>query len=201
MTSESDHPTSRLTIGSRIGVAADMQGCPNRCRHCYLGKRPKGKMGPADLRRMVEQFRSFRGTGGADAPWTEVQVSSWFFEPDFRSDYRELYTLENELSGLPSVRPQYELLSAWRAARDEDYAPWLCEIGLRAGQLTFFGMEEATDWGWRRKGAFCDLMVTTERLLAAGIRPPLAADPHHPHSAGSGGAHLPGGGAETQGTL
>ncbi|HUW12791.1 MAG TPA: hypothetical protein VM537_23895, partial [Anaerolineae bacterium] len=37
--------------------------------------------------------------------------------------------------------------------------------------LTFFGMEETTDWAVRRRGAFRDLLIATERLLAAGIRP------------------------------
>ncbi len=31
-------------------------------------------------------------------------------------------------------------------------------------------MERATDWGYRRRGAFRDLLIATERLLAAGIR-------------------------------
>ena len=162
---------TKLSVRSRIGIAVDMQGCPNRCRHCYLGKRSAGRLGQADLRWVVEQFRCFRRPVGAASPWTELRVSSWLYEPDYAPDYRRLYMLENELSGLPSLRPQYELLSAWRAARDEEYARWLYDIGVRAGQLTFFGMEEATDWGWRRKGAFSDLMITTERLLAAGIRP------------------------------
>jgi hypothetical protein len=33
----------------KLGVALDMRGCPNRCRHCYLGFGTNQKMAGADL--------------------------------------------------------------------------------------------------------------------------------------------------------
>ena len=162
---------AHLTLESRIGIALNMHGCPNRCRHCYVGTPHPAGLGEEQLRWTVEQFRAFRRLGTTDPLWSEVQVSTWVYEPDYSSDYKRLYELENELSGLPSLRPRHELLSVWRLARDPEYAEWAHSIGLRACQLTFFGMEEATDWGVRRKGAFRDLLVATERLLEAGIRP------------------------------
>jgi hypothetical protein len=66
---------------------------------------------------------------------------------------------------------RFELLSIWRLARDESYAAWAREIGTKACQITFFGLEETTDWFCRRRGAFRDSLLATERLIQAGIRP------------------------------
>jgi hypothetical protein len=124
-----------------------------------------------DLRWVVEQFHSFRRPREDRQPWDKLRVSTWFREPDFSSDYRRLYELENGLSGLPSQRAGYELLSVWRAARDPEYAEWAHSIGVHVCQISFFGLEKATDWGHRRRGAFRDALAATERLLAAGILP------------------------------
>jgi hypothetical protein len=156
---------------THIGVALDMFGCPNRCRHCWLGQAPGGRMTEDDLRWVVAQFREFQRPGDDQPFWRQLRVSTWAREPDFSPDYRRLYDLEQELSDLPSQRSEYELLSAWRLARDAEYAEWGYSIGVRVCQLTFFGLEAVTDWAHRRRGAFQDLLIATERLLAAGIRP------------------------------
>ncbi|HUT74823.1 MAG TPA: hypothetical protein VM221_08315 [Armatimonadota bacterium] len=156
-----------------IGLAFDMHGCPNRCRHCYIGipAAATGRMTEDDVRWTVAQFRAFRRPG-EDAPlWPRIRVSTSVREPDYGDNYRRLYELENELSDLPSLRPRWELLSVWRLARDPEYAAWAHSIGVRVCQMTFFGLEKVTDWAYRRRGAFRDLLLATERLLAAGIRP------------------------------
>jgi hypothetical protein len=66
---------------------------------------------------------------------------------------------------------RFELLSTWRLARDEVYAKWAAILLPKVCQITFFGMEENTDWGMRRKGAFRDQLTATERCLDAGITP------------------------------
>jgi hypothetical protein len=156
-----------------IGLAFDMHGCPNRCRHCYLGipSPAAGRMTEDDVRWAVEQFRAFRRPGKSLPLWRKLRVSTSVREPDYSDDYRRLYELENELSDLPSLRAKWELLSVWRLARDPKYAAWAHSIGVRVCQMTFFGLEKVTDWAYRRRGAFRDLLVATERLLAAGIRP------------------------------
>jgi len=154
-----------------IGVALDMFGCPNGCRHCWLGRASNQRMTEDDLRWVVEQFRAFSRPGEDHAPWQKLRVLTWFREPDFSGDYRRLYELENELSDLPSQRAEWELLSIWRAARDPEYPRWAYSIGVRVCQISFFGLETATDWGYRRRGAFRDALIATERLLEAGIRP------------------------------
>jgi len=176
-----------------IGLAFDMHGCPNRCRHCWLGHEvvatPRTHITEEEVRWAVEQFRAFRRPGqphppsplpvhgegeaatGHRAPWQHLNVATWIREPDYSDEYRQLRALEIELSDLPPERDKMELLSVWRLARDPEYAHWAYELGLRECQITFFGLEKATDWAVRRRGAFRDLLVATERLLAAGIRP------------------------------
>lgn len=157
-------------IDSReLGVALDMHGCPNRCRHCYLPCLPSGHMTEDDARWAVAQFRGY-ARKGEDKPFIEnLSVSSWVREPDYSDDYERLAELEAELGdGKPS---RYELLSIWRLARDEEYAEWAKRIGPDTCQITFFGMEETQDWFHRRRGAFHDCVRAAERLLEVGMKP------------------------------
>ena len=164
-----------LSPDDDIGLAFDMHGCPNRCRHCWLDHRvvttPRTRMSEEDVRWAVSQFRAFRRPGEDRAPWKRRRVQTWIREPDYSDSYRELHALASELADVPPERGRMELLSAWRLARDPEYAPWGHDLGVRECQITFFGLEKATDWGVRRRGAFRDLLEANERLLAAGIRP------------------------------
>ncbi len=151
----------------KIGVALDMHGCPNHCRHCYLGFASGRKLSDDDLRWVASQFRHYLET--ADTTVESLSIQSWFREPDFSDDYRHLYELIEELSdGKPE---RYELLSVWRLARDKEYASWAKSVGPDTCQISFFGMEETNDWFHRRKGAFRDALTATERLLDVGMKP------------------------------
>ncbi|MCE5218648.1 hypothetical protein LLH03_16665, partial [bacterium] len=44
--------------GDCFGVAVDLHGCPNRCRHCYLGAPHRRGLDVESLPWVVEQFRS-----------------------------------------------------------------------------------------------------------------------------------------------
>ncbi len=148
---------------TNLTIAVDLAGCPNRCRHCWMGSPRNANM---DGNTLAEIARLFRETGAIK----NLGVASWTREPDFRDDYRELWALEKSLSD-PGMAQRYELLSTWRLARDESYAPWAAENGPKACQITFFGMEENTDWFMGRKGAFRDQLAATEACLRAGIAP------------------------------
>ena len=152
----------------RLAVMADMAGCPNRCRHCWLGHKPNGSMSREDFREIAAEFRRYRDERGD--PIERLGFFSWWREPDFRSDYRELWELEKELSD-PGEAKRFELLSTWRLARDETYAPWAVSVGPKVCQITFFGMEETTDWAMGRKGAFRDQLSAAKRCRDAGIEP------------------------------
>ena len=153
----------------KIGIALDMHGCPNRCRHCYLGRACDIKMSDDDLQYAAARFRSYARPGEERPFIEELTVSSWFREPDFSPNYRRLYQLESELSDGEPAR--FELLSTWRLARDERYAEWAKQVGPDTCQITFFGVGETQDWFYRRRGAFQDCLRATERLLVAGMKP------------------------------
>ena len=150
-------------------VAIDVRGCPARCRHCWLYATPNGRVAEQEVRWVADQFRTWSHLDHAGPWFTGLTVQTWYREPDFAPEYSELYELERELSDGDPVR--YELLSVWRLPRDDAYAPWARDVGTEICQLTFFGMEETTDWFVRRRGAFRDTVVATERLLSACILP------------------------------
>jgi hypothetical protein len=152
-----------------VGVAVDLWGCPNRCRHCYLGNAPNGRLPKGILRQVAEAFRTWRRPGES-IPWfDQVDVSSAYREPDYCDDYRALYELERSLSRRAPRR--WELLSTWRLARDPDYAHWAARLGPRSCQITFFGGREKTDWFAGRPGAFNDNVKATDVLLDVGLIP------------------------------
>lgn len=153
---------------SYLGVMIDMAGCPNRCRHCWLGGHRNGNMSIDDFKWIAEQFKIWRDENGKSI--SELGFFSWWREPDYRDDYRQLWDLEQQSSS-PGKAQRFELLSAWRLARDENYAKWAAKLSPQVCQITFFGMDENTDWFMRRKGAFKDQLLATERCLAAGIAP------------------------------
>jgi MoaA/NifB/PqqE/SkfB family radical SAM enzyme len=154
----------------KMVVMVDMAGCPNRCRHCWLGNSPNRRVSENTLRWIVQQFREWVRPGES-VPFVEaLGVFTWYREPDFSPNYRELWELEKELSD-PGEARRFELLSIWRLARDESYARWARDIGTEKCQITFFGLEENTDYFTRRRGAFKDSLLATERLLEVGILP------------------------------
>jgi len=143
-----------------ITACLDMAGCPNRCRHCWLGHGRNPRMEPDDLRFLARAFEPFAA---------RRRVFSWYREPDFRDGYQALFELERALSD--GETPHFELMSVWRAVRDPDYIPWLTSLGVRQMQLTLFGGEELTDRYTGRRNAWQDIMRSLELLRAHGIIP------------------------------
>ena len=156
-------------LAKHIGVAVDLAGCPNRCRHCYLGNGPNGTLPREFLAEAAEAFWGWTRPGETGPYFGQVDVLGWYREPDFSDDYKELYDLSAELSRRAPHR--YELLSIWRLARDPDYALWAREHGPRSCQISFFGLEKLTDYFHRRRGAFRDNITATQRLLQVGMIP------------------------------
>lgn len=143
-----------------ISVSLDMYGCPNRCRHCWLGATPNGSMAVSELEFTAGQFKPFTDC---------LQVYDWYREPDYRDNYRELFALCNQISDKP-IR-HFELASFWRLVRDQDYVGWLSALGLKKVQLTIFGDEETTDFYIGRKGAYKEILEAIEILLENKISP------------------------------
>ncbi len=145
-----------------LTVCVDMHGCPNRCRHCWLGHQKNGSLNADDLVFAAESFR----------PFTEkLEMYDWYREPDFSDDYRGMAALRERLS---DIKPEhFELFSFWRAARDEEYVGWLKSTGVENVQITLFGSEDTTDFYVGRKGAFREIMTAVDALIENGIAPRL----------------------------
>jgi GrpB-like predicted nucleotidyltransferase (UPF0157 family)/MoaA/NifB/PqqE/SkfB family radical SAM enzyme len=144
-----------------LTACLDMAGCPNRCKHCWLGVSPNGRLNENDLRFLAEAFRPFTDN---------LTVDSWYREPDYVPEYKRLWEIERELSDSKRLA-HWELMSVWRAARDPEYVPWLKSLGLKACQVTLFGGREKTDFYTGRKGAYDEIIGVIEQLINAEITP------------------------------
>lgn len=156
----------------KASICIDMNGCPNRCRHCWLGHGTNKHLDIDDFLWACRQFREYQKDG---QPFFEaLGCETWFREPDFSANYRELWELEVSLN---EYHKHHELISVSRLARDEDYGPWLKSIGLETAQLTFFGMEKSTDSFTGRKGSYHDLLTGIDVLIENNIAPRIQIFP------------------------
>ena len=148
-------------MNKSIILAVDMYGCPNRCKHCWLGHMPNRKMESGSDEWIVNYFKPY---------FEHISFYSWLREPDFCDDYQKRWLKDIELS--VGIMPErYELASFWRIVRDSQYVKFLKEVGVKVVQLTFFGLEQFTDKYVGRTGAFQELLQATEILLANEIAP------------------------------
>ena len=144
-----------------LSLVVDMYGCPNRCRHCWLGHMPNRTMEEGADTWLVEYFKPYFDT---------IAYYSWLREPDFCDGYRERWARDNAIS--VNAKPErFELASFWQLVRDPDYVRFLKEVGTKKVQLTLFGLEAMTDKYVGRKGAFQEVLKATEILLDNRIAP------------------------------
>ncbi len=156
----------------KASICVDMNGCPNRCRHWWLGHGTNKRLDIDDFLWVCRQFSGFCRDG---RPYLEeMKYETWFREPDYGENYRDLWELEVTLN--KSAR-RHELVSVWRLVRDASYGPWLKEIGLETAQLTFFGTEKNTDFFSGRKEAYHDLLKAIDVLLENRIAPRIQLFP------------------------
>jgi len=144
-----------------ITIAFDNAGCPNRCKHCWLGVHPNKDIPIKSMTEISHDFRRFS---------EHVRVDTWVREPDYPANYRELWDLSNDLSY--NQKPtRFELCSFYRINRDETYIDWLKLFEVDTYQLTVFGGKKQTDHYVGRKGAFEEIMNATNLLLDNGLIP------------------------------
>lgn len=137
-----------------------MFGCPNRCKHCWIGHSPNGHMTVDDFKHIAKQFNQYA---------CEVEMFDWYREPDFKDNYKQLWDLRKQLSD--SITPHFELISVWRIVRDSGYVKWLVSLGLKKAQLTLFGGETTTDYYTGRKGAYKEILQAIDILMENNISP------------------------------
>lgn len=148
-------------INKPLSLVVDMYGCPNRCRHCWIGHMPNRTMEEdADIW-LVNYFKPY---------FSNITYYSWLREPDYCNDYEQRWHKDNQLS-IGTLPERFELASFWRLVRDPQYIHFLKEVGVKKVQLTFFGMEKMTDKYVGRKGAFHELLEATEILITNQISP------------------------------
>lgn len=146
---------------NNLTVLADMYGCPNRCKHCWLGHMPNRKMPDSSDEMIVNYFKPH---------FHSITFYSWAREPDYCENYVERWQRDIQIS--VNAKPQrFELASFWRLVRDDNYVRFLKSVGVNTVQLTFFGTEEITDWYVGRKGAYQELLRATEMLIDNQIAP------------------------------
>ena len=145
----------------KLNLVVDMYGCPNRCRHCWIGHMPNRIMEEGSDRFIMDLFDSY---------FDQIAYYSWMREPDYCDDYRQRWIRDNEIS--KNCKPlRFELASFWRIVRDPEYIPFLKEVGTKKVQLTFFGLKDTQDRYVGRKGAYEEVLQASRMLNDAGIIP------------------------------
>ncbi len=145
----------------KLVLVVDMYGCPNQCRHCWLGAVKHTHMPEGSDEKIVDYFKPY---------FDQIEFYSWLREPDFTDDYEARWEKDKRLS--IGTQPQrFELASFYRLCRDNEYVHFLKKVGVKEVQLTFFGMEDTTDRYVGRKGAFQELLSASALLAEHGITP------------------------------
>ena len=143
-----------------LHIVLDMYGCPNRCKHCWLGELPNHILTDKDAENIVNKFKPY---------FKEITFYSWLREPDFTKDYESRWEKDIRLS---TIKPQrFELASFYKIVRDDNYVKWLNSLGTKKVQLTFFGLKDMTDKYVGRVGAYDELMKASEILKENDIEP------------------------------
>lgn len=145
----------------KLNLVVDMNGCPNRCLHCWLGHMPNRKMEDGSDRFIVDFFSPY---------FEKIAYYSWLREPDYCDDYEERWKRDVEISK-NTIPKRFELASFYRIVRDEKYVPFLKSVGTKKVQLSFFGLEATQDRYVGRTGAYKEVMRATDLLISGGIIP------------------------------
>ena len=145
----------------QLNLVVDMYGCPNRCKHCWIGHVDYQQMETDADVYIVNYFQPY---------FDKIAFYSWLREPDFTGDYEKRWNRDLKIS--VNCKPKrYELASFYQLNRDSEYVHFLKKIGVKKVQLTFFGMKHMTDFYIGRTGAFEELLNAVNILLEHGIVP------------------------------
>ena len=142
-----------------VSLVVDMNGCPNRCKHCWLGHMANNRMDDGCDEFIVNYFKPY---------FDNVVFYSWLREPDYCLDYKQRWIKDNSIS--VNMKPmRFELASFYMLVRDPNYVKFLKEINVETVQLTLFGLEEITDKYVGRKGAYQEILHATNILIENDI--------------------------------
>lgn len=110
-----------------LTLVVDMYGCPNRCKHCWLGHIPNTAMSEDVNQYLIDYFKDTFDT---------ITYYSWVRESDYCDNYHERWKRDNEIS-IGKKPERFELASFYRLNRDPDYVNFLKEVGVKIVQLSF----------------------------------------------------------------
>ena len=156
---------------NKISIAFDIYGCPQRCKHCWVGHQNHSKM---NIEKVISTFLDIKKEHNKNNYYgTKVNnIRVDIREPHYGDDYKKLYSRVDEINGYSvEVENNFELISLWRLIRDKDYVDWIKNRGIKSAQLKVFGSEKTNDYFYGRKGAHKDLIKGTDILLKNGIIP------------------------------
>ena len=146
-------------IMKTLSLVVDMNGCPNRCKHCWLGHMPNYKMDETCDEFIINYFKPY---------FENITYYSWLREPDYCKNYKERWIKDNKIS--INLKPmRFELASFYMIVRDSNYVNFLKEVNVNTVQLTLFGLEDLTDKYVGRKGAYQEIIQATNLLIENNI--------------------------------
>ena len=122
---EANKLTKRKISERKLNLVVDMNGCPNRCLHCWLGHMTNRRMEKGADSFIVDFFSPF---------FDKIAYYSWLREPDYCDDYEERWKRDLEISK-NTVPERFELASFYRIVRDETYVPFLKSVGVKKVQF------------------------------------------------------------------
>ncbi len=141
----------------KVSVGIAVHGCPQSCKHCWLGPQNHGHLTFDDA---VDRFHAIK---------TEQRR-----EPHYGDDYRQEYAITDEINQtMFDIDRDFSLVSLWRVNRDDSYAKWCKERGINRAQLKVFGGRAANNFFVGRKTAHDETLRAAEILIDRGIVPRL----------------------------
>jgi hypothetical protein len=160
-----------IIYDNKISIAFDVYGCPQACKHCWLGPQKNGNLTFHDA---LAHFKALRSEQSRDRYY---QAEIEYFGPDFRephfgSNYKTEYAISDEINRTQyDIDRQFELVSLWRLTRDDSYAQWCKDRGINRAQLKVFGGKTADDYFIGRQNAHEEILLAAEVLIAHDIVP------------------------------
>lgn len=85
-------------INKPLILAVDMHGCPNRCKHCWIGHMLNREMEENADVWLIDYFKPY---------FNSITYYSWLREPDFCDDYAQRWYRDNQISVNASPERKY----------------------------------------------------------------------------------------------
>ena len=160
-----------IIYDNKISIAFDVHGCPQRCRHCWLGPQPEGRLTFDDA---VSHFQRIREIQQREK-LHDAEIE--FFGIDYREphdgpNYRDEYDMVDSINGTRyEVDRDFRLVSLQRLTRDPGYIAWCRDRGIEGAQLKVFGGKDANDFFIGRKDTYEETIQGARWLVDGGIIP------------------------------